>query len=424
MTAIAGQTDERSPTDWYGWDIDSESVAATRIALWLAGRRAGRPADYANIQVADALLSSPPVAADLVVANPPFVSIRQLVRERGPQYSAELRRKIPDLAGNFDLFAAFLLRLPQWLGRNGRFGVILPAPFWSAEYAGSARAVLSSLIREIHDFESRILFRDAAVSTNIIVGSANNADDASVYRVADLAQCPEAPVYSRKLNDLQTGFPTQDLLSGDFVPLGDVAEVVAGTPGYDAQRIKRALCEARDGELEGTLPFVVSRCIKPFRIRFGEVRFLRDYYQRPVLPTNVLSSGKKTLFCQKKVLVKGVGKSLVASRDDRGVAMGVGVYAIRSAVLVPELILALLNSKAVSSWYRGHFRGRELSGGYFAVNCNQLRKIPVPRVWVEGERDGVAQLVALVRERENPCRSDRHAEFDIRIEELIADLFV
>ena len=423
LTALAEWIGPQSPADWHGWDIDRESVAVTRIALWVAAGRVGLPADYRNVRTLDALTSSPPIAADVIVANPPFVGIRQLVRERGPDYPAELRGTIPQLFGNFDLFVAFLLKMSQWLGERGEFGVIVPAPFWSAEYASKARAALSPLIREVHDFESRILFRDAAVSTNILIGSADNSGDARVYCEADPSQRPDNASYSAHLGGLETGFPTRDSLSGDFIPLGDLAEVVAGTPGYDAQRTKKALREERDGVGE-SLPFVVSRCIKPYKICFGDVRFLRDYYQRPVLPTNALSAGKRALFSQKKVLVKGVGKSLVASRDDHGVAMGVGVYAIRSTKLAPELILALLNSRVVSSWYRGHFRGRELSGGYFAVNCNQLRKIPVPRVWVEGERDGVERIVDLVRNRENPSRVDRHVEFEKRIEELIGNLFV
>ena len=115
----------------------------------------------------------------------------------------------------------------------------------------------------------------------------------------------------------------------------------------------------------------------------------------------------------------GVVKRLAAALDSEGVAMGVGVYAVIPTDIRPELVLALLNSETISSWYRAHFRGRELSGGYFGVNCNHLRAVPVAAGWRGKGGSSAAEIVELVRRRLVPGNASQHAELDRRIDVLV-----
>ena len=403
----------RQPTDWHGWDIDEDQVAATRITLWLGAGRRGAVADYTNIRCLDALLESPSCSAARVIANPPFMSIRRLARECGPEYCTRVRSAVPHLRGSFDLFVAFLLRLQDWVAPDGSFALIVPAPYWSADYAADARRLLAPHLAEVHDLASRALF-GAAVSPHVLVGSAQNSRRCAVNHTdidagssTLLGSCDEAA--------LAVGFPSLHRLP-EHVPLGQVATVSAGTAGYSARRTASALIAAESAP-EGALPFIVTRCIAPFRVRDGPVRFMGLDFDRARLPPQHLTAGKRRLFSAPKILVRGVARSLVSARDTVGFALGVGVYAIEPRKVAPEVILALLNSPAVSDWYRDRFRGRELSGGYFAVNCNHLRAIPVPTSLLAGGAH-CDRVVQLVRDREDP-QCDDTAKVSRAIESLV-----
>ena len=419
LVATARELGPGSPGRWYGWDIESEHVSATRMALWLAQGRNGRVSDFHNIRRADALLSSTSVEAVSVIANPPFMSIRRLTRECGSDYVAEIRRAIPTLRGNFDLFAAFLLRIPQWLAADGQFAVIVPAPFWSADYAVPVRALLAGYLTEVHDLGSRALFPDASVSLNVLVGSAEKQRRVRVFRVTSLSPMdPLEPALTVTASSLRDGFPISTPMAASNITLGDVATIHGGTPGYHAKAIGDSLLEENDAGSTAALPFVVSRNIDRYAINEHPVRFLRRRYDRPVIPLETLTAGKRALFRSSKILVPGVVKRFAAALDSEGVAMGVGVYAVVPTDIQPELVLALLNSETISSWYRAHFRGRELSGGYFGVNCNHLRAVPVAASWRD-KGGSAAEIVELVRRRLALDNASRHEELDRRIDALV-----
>jgi hypothetical protein len=145
---------------------------------------------------------------------------------------------------------------------------------------------------------------------------------------------------------------------------------------------------------------------------------MRRRFRRPVLPVSVLTEGKSRLFRSPKVLVAGISRRLRAARDDRGRALGVGVYAIEPQGIPVELVLAILNADVTSTWYRARFLGRELSGGYFGVNCSQLRAVPVPLEWTQGRGES-SRIVELVRRREATANAGEAGLLDERIEAAV-----
>jgi hypothetical protein len=223
------------------------------------------------------------------------------------------------------------------------------------------------------------------------------------------------------------GFPgARSRVIGATVPLGELALVTAGTPGYQAAAVAEGLRERGEeaqwpAAEEPALPFVVTSSIDPYRLRLGPVRYQRRRWHAPELRLGVLTPGKRALFERPKVLVAGVSRRLEAARDATGVALGVGVYAIVPRALPFEPLLALLNSASLAEWYRHRFLGRELSGGYFAVNAAHLAAIPVPRAWVEG-RGELERVVALVRAREACDGGAGGAALEAELERIVAAL--
>jgi hypothetical protein len=423
LIAAAADNSGRRPEAYFGWDTCSESVQATRIGLWLASGRNGRVSDFANLHRADALFSAPDIRVDTIVSNPPFVSIRHLARSHGPAYVGRLRDRFK-LTGSFDLFVPFLLSFERWLAANGRFAAIIPAAFWSTCYAEPARRRLAEHIEAVHRFCDRALFPGASVSPQIIVGGPADEQPLRIFdtRFVDGVVRSSLNGESPRQRTAESGFPVDRSQMRPVTPLGNVATVRAGTPGYTAHRMASHIVEAGEAGGQEVRNFVVSRCIEPYHVRLGPVRFMKRRFHQPVVPVSSLTKAKRELFTRPKLLVAGVARSLTAARDAEGLALGVGVYAILPERVAPELLLALLNSRSVSAWYRLRFPGSELSGGFYGVTCHQLRALNVPTAWVDG-RGSADEVIELVRKREAPTipsdLSARH--LDRTIERLVTE---
>ncbi len=408
-------------SDWLGWDVDADSVAATRLGLWLADGAEGCVADYSGVRCRDAVVDDAEDAracADVVVANPPFVSVRGLARARGPEYLEMLRHANPALRGNFDLYVPFLLRLSGWLAPGGRFGLIVPATLWTARYALAARIALAPRLEAVHHLVPEGLFPGRAVHTDVLVGGA--ADEAGWTALGEsrVDGTPPAPGRRVPRGALADGLPGPTLAPS--VPLGQLAHVHGGTPGYHAAAMAARVREATPGDGPTLRPLVVTRSVRAYAIEAGPVRFLKRRWERPVVDVTELSPGKRALFEAPKVLVGGVSKGLVAALDAHGAALGVNVFAIVPRELSAECALALLNATTIAKWYRSRYRGRRLSGGYFAVNAENLRAVPVPRRWLEDDARR-AQIEDAVRARLSADDPARACELEDAIDQMVRE---
>lgn len=419
LVAAAERNSQRKPDHWVGWDISNGCVQATKIALWLTNKRAGRPADFCRIRREDALFSKDRVKASLILANPPFMSIRQMAREQGAPYIHALRKQFKQLQGSFDLYVPFLLRIEDWLDSNGAFRFIVPATIWTAKYAAPVRSMFQNHLEKLFKVKGRGVFPGASVTTHIVWGQAKPPKQIPISTIGferDGIVIEDNGRVARK-NLPKMGFPTPSFfIRATSVRLGDVTDVSAGIPGYYASSIKDALLEASSSPSEPTLPFVTSRCIRRYSLQQSPIRFLRRKLDKPVIPISALTTGKRRLFCSEKIVIAGISKNIQAAHDTQGLALGVGVYAIKPLEIPPQLILAVLNSECISVWYRQRFLGRELSGGYFAVNCEQLRALPLPAEWIAGcgAADDVVDLV--IRRLDNP-----EPDAAARLDQLIDD---
>ncbi|MBN1946797.1 MAG: N-6 DNA methylase [Bradymonadales bacterium] len=412
---------------YHGWDICPQRVAAARIGLWLATGRRGCIGDFCQVRVVDALLDAPEVRVGGIVANPPFVSIRALTRSRGRGYVQSLRTAYPGLTGNFDLYLPFLLRFREWLEKGGRYASIIPASFWSSQYSRRAREELWPNLRAVFRLSDRSVFPGASVSPEIIVGQAGGDRllcSPKVFRLIPSDQGYRSELAEGTVHAFGPPAASHKSASGSHLAtaLGEVAEVQAGTPGYQARTISQALMESGSSANEpDTLPFVVSGCIDPYRLRAVPLRFMGRRWTSPVLPLRVLTAGKRELYESPKVLVAGVSRGLEAAFDDRGRALGVSIYAIRSPLVRWECLLALLNSPAMACWYRRRFAGKELSGGYFGVNRSSLVEIPIPDAWLANP-EATEEVSHLVRQRCLVESGPQVADLDRQIAGIVEDL--
>lgn len=443
----------------FGLDIDSAAAQQARLAL---ARLIAEPsvdetqiAELAdalanNIVQADALLGDRPAgfandSFDLVVGNPPYVNIRQLVKVHGGDYVERLRERFTTARGHFDLYIPFVELAWRLLRPGGQAFLVLPNKIAGLGYAAECRRMLleRTRLQLIADLSSCRVFVAAGVYPWVLGWSKSlpnpahsaewlTADSAEELNRGGRARFVEQSTLQADGFRLAQSKPARS--TGATVRLGDMATIECGTAGYAASRIAASLCEANElpiaqtGEA-ATADFIVSGNIDRYAIRCGDVRFMGRKFLRPQLSLDspALTARQRRLFAQPKVVLSGMTRRLEAAYDAHGLALGVQVYAMLPRQQDLFYLLGLLNSRWLSFWFREQFAAKGLSGGFLAINKAQLTQLPIRRVPAGQGSDAVRRKeIAEVAEALTKLPATETTIFDQldrRIDSLVYELY-
>lgn len=389
----------------HGIDIDEQATNHCQQRL----RESGLPI---HIRHGDALASEPSLPLgtfDAVLANPPYVSIRELARRHTTEYIRELRQRFQTARGNFDLYVLFVERCLAWLRPGGRCGLIVPNKWATLDYARPCRELLAeqATIDQVVDLSAHRVFREASVYPHLMVFT---------KRIVSQRGLPagDAIVYGSSLL-VESQVPTQ--------PLGSLVRLSCGTPGYVAAKIGSLLSEAETAP-SPALPFITSGNIDRYAIRTGNVRYQGRLWREPVLVDDgsTVTKRQRQLFSSPKIVIAGLTRRLEATWDSRGLALGVQVFAATEFQVDPFYLLALLNSKLLSYLFRTRFAAKRLGGGYLAVNKGQLVKLPMAVGWDPHSLRTREQLATLARALTASQSFEGH-DTDAEIDRLVYQLY-
>ena len=449
----------------YGVDVDRQAIATARRAM-LRMAAAACPAATErlstqlnhNIRCGDALVGTdfsegtrldtesprpttvpfdwqnafPEVFAaggfDAIVGNPPYVNIRLLTKTRGPEVKRYLKARFRCARRAYDLYVLFLERALALLRPGGRCGMIVPNKIATLEYALPCRAMLleQTALHDVTDASELRIFPDAGVYPYILVFQKQLPlpdHQTNVYclrSMHDLLQ-PPPPLRVRQQDlSAESGFQIHGQLDVEArvptLPLGERASLHSGTAGFVAQKIAAALKERHEVGNEPCFDFIVSRNIDRFTIQRGTVRFMKRDFRWPVLPVAAaeLTERKRGLFSGPKIVVAGMSRRLEAALDERGLALGVQVYAACEPSEDPRFLLGLLNSKLLSYLFSIRYRAKRLAGGYLAINKSQLAQLPIRIIREENAQETrlrqqlveyVDRMLTLCAENRRPSQS-------------------
>jgi hypothetical protein len=146
-------------------------------------------------------------------------------------------------------------------------------------------------------------------------------------------------------------------------------------------------------------------------------------YARPRLPLDIpeLTDRKRKLFASPKIVIAGMSRRLEGAWDERGLALGVQVFAASECQLNPWYLLALLNSKLLSYLFATRYAAKRLSGGYLAMNKLQLAQLPIATA-DEQQVERLSRLAALQHSHSQIERAPQ-ANLDAQIDRLIFQLY-
>jgi Eco57I restriction-modification methylase len=402
----------------YGVDLSEESVQITKQILSLkSGITDDKPAGLdGTIKCGNSLIEDPAFAGprafswpgqfpevmaaggfDIVVGNPPYVNART-INKADKTY---LREHYPQLRGAYDLYVAFLLRGRQLLNEQGRYGWIVPNKFLVADYARPARDFLAndSLTRVV-DVSTDEVFRRIGVYPVILFGQRGSTGGGVEITARAPVPAP-VPVPGRS-------WPT--LADRGF-------QLNAGTTGFAAQAIKGLLNEDNRG-----IPFAVSGSINRYELDTSSVRYMKDRYTHPhvELDSPIVAASKYRFWQAPKIVIAGLTRRIEAVYVDRPLALGVGAYGIyHLAGYEPYAVTAVLNSAFMSSYLRAAFHGKQLAGGYLAINKSTIEQLPMPdRAALED-----TELTDLSKRLHEPRGTAETERTEQRIDQIVHDLF-
>ncbi|MFO0886279.1 MAG: N-6 DNA methylase [Pirellulales bacterium] len=458
--------------------IDQNSFAVSTARLTLASAILGRDfsADQAaviskeltgNIRCGDALLYPPEAmfawqeedfsssldqpGFDVVLSNPPYKNIRQIARTHGPQMQKHLRETYRCAQGSFDLYMLFVERAYDLLAKGGIAGMLIPNRWTSALYAKAGRALLleKTRLQEVIDLSSLALFEQADVYPQIVLFQKEFPDASHQVRFQSVATAEELGrilktssqvTLQKELSPKRISFASEEVSTAPLMqrittrPLAQRVKLVSGMSGFASQRLLAATSEANAPENTGLdpeqlRPLVVSGNLDRFHIRQGNVRYIKHDFLRPVVRLDHpgISPQKRILFTQPKILVAGLSKQLEVAYDQQGLAIGVQVFAMTLWKDDPFWLLALLNSRLITMWYREQFAGKQLSCGYVPINKGPLGEIPIPCLGLDAPEELRAmhqQLAAIGWKRHHePPHSPKAALYDAQIDALVEKIY-
>jgi len=336
---------------------------------------------------------------DVVIGNPPYVNVRILSQIQGEDVKAYFKDNYRTAFKGYDLYVLFLERSYFNLKSGGVFGMIIPNKIGTLDYSLKARELLlnKTQLKQIVDVSHLSVFGDVSVYPYIIIFSRTEPTqneiqiliaetESDVTEQRQYTTIPQAnlnPIDGLMIHgtiDVESRVPTQKF--------ADRAKLHSGTTGFSAQEIGMKLREKRNFDGVG-FDFIVSGNIDRYAVGLGNVRYMKQDYEMPVLPIkrSGLTANKLNLYRSSKIIIAGMTKWLEATYDEGNIALGVQVYAANKMQDHPYYLLGLLNSKLMSYLFRIRYQAKHLAGGYLAINKGQLSKLPIRTIDFDKRRD-------------------------------------
>ena len=323
---------------------------------------------------------------DVIIGNPPYISAVQ--DSKGDLTVREFYRDKFSLKGAFDIYVAFLIRGVQISNKSGSYGWIIPNKLMVADYAKDTQKFLrDNGLYAVIDISKLKVFGTVGVYPIIILGD-KTKNDFQEYEVESV----------------------EELHSGNFKPLIHSSRyktfkdfgfrIASGATGFQAKSLINYLSEERD---EGAIPFVVSGSIDPYRVHLDNVRYMgRNYKYAYIRKGDGIAESKWNFWNKNKIVISGMTKRIEAYYSQKPLALGIGVYAIfEHSGFDPYFLLAVLNSKFLTHYFREEFKHKHLAGGYLAINKSTLEQLPIvkPDATTEEQLASLAHRMILLTDQ-------------------------
>ncbi|MBD2093690.1 Eco57I restriction-modification methylase domain-containing protein [Trichocoleus sp. FACHB-591] len=336
---------------------------------------------------------------DVVIGNPPYVD-SEWMTEHLPQWRHYCTQHYQAAAGNWDLFCVFIEQAIALCKPHGLTSLIVPNKLGSASYAAQARQILTvqNQLLTIRDY-SRVAIFPVAVYPIVYTAckrlpeltsqvqyermevAANSAIAGSTQQWLDYQRYFMPAGKPWRLGSSLHQTELCDRLQSQFPPLSTVAEVLGAATVGEAYAMQSLI--ANEACPQATdLKLINSGTIDRYCDLWGQkcLRYLGHAYRYPIIPATQhshLSPKRQRQARQPKIIVASMTQVLECVVDVAGDFVAGKSTVIILTSLNLHYLLALLNSKFISFYYRNLYGGDCLKGGYLRIGPQQLRSLPI-----------------------------------------------
>ena len=358
---------------------------------------------------------------DVVIGNPPYVD-SEWMAEHLPTWRRYCAQHYQTATGNWDLFCIFVEKAFDLCKPGGLTSFVVPNRLSSAPYAATVRRFLTqqNQLLSLRDY-SRIPLFPAAVYPIVYVAqkqapnlrspvqyermnsTANGAIACTVSQTLDYQRYFSQPDKPWILSGSLRGADLCDRLQAQFPTLASMATVLGAATVAEAYQIQALIAETTQPATTD-LKVINSGTIDRYRALWGQkvLRYLGQSYQHPVIPAsghNGLPPKRQQQARQPKIIVAGMTQMLECVIDLEGAFLAGKSTVILFTATNLYYLLALLNSRLMTFYYRSLFGGNCLKGGYLRIGPAQLRSLPIcPQPYACTEPMQHDPLVALVQQ--------------------------
>jgi hypothetical protein len=192
-----------------------------------------------------------------------------------------------------------------------------------------------------------------------------------------------------------------DRLQSQFPSLSAVAEVLGAATVAEAYAMQSLITDEACPTITD-LKLINSGTIDRYCPLWGQkcLRYLGHTYRHPTISATQqahLPQKRQQQACQPKIIVAGMSQVLECVVDVTGAFLAAKSTVIVLSSLNLYYLLALLNSKLISFYYRKLFGGDCFKGGYLRIGPQQLRLLPIFLADNSASSQPKQQLVELVQ---------------------------
>lgn len=336
---------------------------------------------------------------DVVIANPPYVDSETMSNDdqnQRPIYSLIYE----SAQGNWDLFVIFIEKGMRLLCDKGIISYIVPNKLISARYAVTLRNILlHKKVIELRDFSKVDVFKDVNVYPVVFIAQNITArDPVTMSYMGGLTKVDRKNVIpvdvfynSTDWARYFSGKGELDILLklSKFPQLNKYCvEISSAATVSEAYEIKKYIRELNAKIKQNYKILVNTGTVDRYLILWGrqKTRYIKASFLKPVILEHDLSSVSPRRLKQsksQKIIIGGMTKELECAYDDGEALAGKSTTIILDAPqnkFPLKVILALLNSSAVSFWYKRYFSSLSLAGGYLRISNNEIGQIPIPEM--------------------------------------------
>lgn len=385
----------------YGVDVQGVATQTTRFRCLLTLlTETAAPLPQLNLATADSLLTHPVnsfdvKAFDLLLTNPPHVDSEEMMRT-APDLRSRYSAAFTTAKGNWDLSVVFVERGLDLLKPDGVLAYVVPNKLVGAAYARPMRdRLLNHRVLEIQDYSAVKLFGGAgAYPTVLFLQNALPGSSVGMTRMGSMTQVRQshqvpAPLFYRDTcwdRYFGSGLELGILEKCDrHPPLHACFPDITGAATVSEAYALKPLIREFDASHRPHKKLINTGTIDPYCTRWSRhpTRYLNALYQAPILLDEDLLAFSAARFRQAaatKLAIAGMGRRLECFYDEGNYLAGKSTTLILGTPDDLKVLLAILNSRLISWWFRTFYRSLSLAGGYLRIGKPEIKTIPLAEV--------------------------------------------